>query len=102
MGFQPLFYWQPTVQDKKHRSPYEQRLLLRDQTVDYFKQVRRNLATHEALAHKESFHDLTELFAEEREPCYIDRVHLSEEANRKVASRMLVDVVPALRARRAD
>lgn len=100
VGFQPIFYWQPTVQDKRHRSPYEQSLLVRDKAVDFFKRTNRNLVAHETLAHKESFHDLTELFAEEREPCYIDRVHLSEEANRKVASRMLVDVVPALRARR--
>jgi len=100
VGFQPIFYWQPTVQDKGHKSPFEQRLPERDKAVDFFKRVHRNLVAHETLAHDESFHDLTKLFAEEREPCYIDRVHLSEGANRKVASRMLVDVVPALRARR--
>lgn len=101
VGFQPIFYWQPTVQDKGHRSPFEENLLVRDKAVDFFNRVHRILVAHETLAHNESFHDLTKLFAEEREPCYIDRVHLSEEANRKVASRMLVDVVPALRARRA-
>lgn len=98
-GFQPIFYWQPTVQDKRHRSPFEENLLVRDKAVDFYEQVHRNLIAHETLAHNESFHDLTQIFAEEREPCYIDRVHLSEEANRKVASRMLADVVPALRAR---
>jgi lysophospholipase L1-like esterase len=96
VGFQPIFYWQPTVQDKRHRSPFERSLLVRDKAVNFFKRVHQDLVAHETLAHNENFHDLTELFAEEREPCYIDRVHLSEEANRKVASRMLVDVVPAL------
>jgi lysophospholipase L1-like esterase len=99
VGFRPIFYWQPTVQDKGYRSPYEQSLLERDKAVDFFKEVHRDLVAHETLAHNENFHDLTELFAEEHKPCYLDRVHLSEEANRKVASRMLVDVVPALRAR---
>lgn len=99
-GFQPIFYWQPTVQDKKHKSPYEKSLLERDKAVDFFERVHRNLVAHESLARNESFHDLTELFAEDKKPCYLDRVHLSEEANRKVASRMLVDVAPALRAHR--
>lgn len=98
-GFQPIFYWQPTVQDKRHRSPFEENLLVRDKAVDFFKQVHGKLVVHETLAHNENFHDLTQLFAEDREPRYIDRVHLSEEANRKVASRILADVVPALRAR---
>lgn len=100
LGFRPIFYWQPTVQDKRHKSPYEQSLLERDKAVDFFERVHRNLVAHQALARNENFHDLTKLFAEERRPCYIDRVHLSEEANRTVAARMLADVVPALRARR--
>ncbi len=98
-GFQPLFYWQPTVQDKKHRTPFEEKLLERDKAIDFFNLVRQQRVAHEALARDESFHDLTDLFAEERAPCFMDRVHLGEEANRKVAARMLDDVVPALRAR---
>jgi lysophospholipase L1-like esterase len=101
-GFQPIFYWQPTVQSKKYRSAYEESLLERDKAVDFFNRVHQYLVAHEALAHDENFHDLTELFAEEREPCYMDRVHLGEKANGKVAARMLVEVVPALRAHRGQ
>lgn len=102
VGFQPIFYWQPTVQSKKYRSPYEESLLERDKAVDFFNQVHRYLIADETLAHNKNFHDLTNLFAEEREPCYMDRVHLGEKANEKVAARMLVEVVPALRARRGQ
>lgn len=99
LGFQTIFYWQPTVQHKNYRSAFEERMVQHDKASDFFDAVHRYLLADQALSHNESFHDLTEIFAEEREPCYLDRVHLGEAANRKVAARMLQEVVPALRAR---
>ncbi|MCB2262367.1 MAG: hypothetical protein LGR52_05420 [Candidatus Thiosymbion ectosymbiont of Robbea hypermnestra] len=101
-GFEPLFYWQPNIFSKRHRSPREQaaarRLLLSEKVYDdLYRRVRRS----GILNNHPRFHDISGLFDHREEPYYVDMWHLSEAGNRLVAEKMVEDVIALIEQRRA-
>gem|GEM_PF-5156586 len=62
-GFESLFYWQPSLFTKRHRSPDEQ---VEAEEISPFKQtidgVYRRVRQSEALNNRPRFHDISALF----------------------------------------
>ncbi len=101
-GFDPLFYWQPIIFSKRHRSPHEQTMAERASMymkilTDGYRRVRQS----EALNNNPRFHDISDLFDDAEESYYLDRVHLSEPGNRLIAEAMVDDVIELIEQRRA-
>ncbi len=100
-GFEPLFYWQPVLFSKRHRSPHEQTIVERvsmheKKFDDIYRRVRRS----EALNSHPRFHDISDLFDDSKEPYYLDGWHLSEPGNRLIAAAMVDDVIELIEQRR--
>jgi len=89
-GFEFLFYWQPNIFSKRHRSPREQtaaaRLLLSERVYD---EIYRRVRQSEVLNGHPRFHDISGLFDDLEAPYYVDMWHLSEAGNRLVAAAMV-------------
>jgi hypothetical protein len=66
-GFKALFYWQPNVFTKAHLTPYEERIRDRGKELGpYYAQARDAVAA--LLADVDAFHDISNVFREDRKP----------------------------------
>jgi lysophospholipase L1-like esterase len=94
-GFKSLFYWQPTVADKRHLTKYEKECLAEMQPVDRF--FRLTYAAYRSrqldAAGPSRVRDLTKVFAETSQPMFVDRFHLGEDGNEVIVKHMLADVL---------
>jgi len=97
-GFKTLFYWQPTIFNKKHLTAYEQEQRQSVEGLEPFCHAVYDLACQGPLAVKDdrSFHDLSGAFAEVDRPVCIDWCHLSEWGNAVIAEQMAADVAKLL------
>lgn len=97
-GFQSLFYWQPTIFDKKHLTVFEEHQRQSVEPLEpFYQEVSRLLRRAELQkAYDGAFHDVSGIFAEVREPLFIDWCHISEWGNGRIAERMAVDVAGLL------
>jgi lysophospholipase L1-like esterase len=102
-GFRPIFFWQPVITTKRHKTRDEQRWE-NDYTTD---PVRRRLLYEAIIAERRrcleladasDTIDLSALFDDWAEPVYIDLFHLSETGNTAVAEAMLPAVAAAVSA----
>ncbi|WP_089729437.1 SGNH/GDSL hydrolase family protein [Candidatus Thiosymbion oneisti] len=107
-GFDPLFYWQPVIFSKRHRSPYEQywaeRLLFIEQTPNMeqmYDAIYRRIQRSQALNSRPHFHDIGTLFHDLKEPHYRDFGPISRSGNRLIAAAMVNDVIGLIEQRRA-
>jgi len=93
--FKCLFYWQPTVFQKEDLTAYEREQRAKKQRVEHFFNLTYEVMEQSRLREKTggSFHDLSHVFAEVRDPVYIDWCHLGEIGNEVVAERMAHDVL---------
>lgn len=97
-GFRALFYWQPLVFDKSHRTGYEAAEAARDASfARFWRRVRRAIKTAPPLAADGNFSDLGDLLADRRDPLFIDFAHVSEQGNALIAERIGRDAGPMLR-----
>lgn len=103
-GFRPIFFWQPVITTKRHKSPDEQRWE-NDYTgdPDTRRQLYQAIITERRrcpeLTDAPDAIDLSAVFDDWAEPVYIDLYHLSESGNAAIAEAMLPAVEAALRAR---
>lgn len=99
-GFQPLFFWQPTIFHKHALTAYEQEEARSiEHSKSYFLKIYRSMRTHPLFSTTPNFRNLDSLFAEEKRPYYIDWAHLTEGGNRKVARRIVAEALPLLQKR---
>jgi lysophospholipase L1-like esterase len=102
-GFKVLFYWQPTIFHKQHLTDYESswRRDARSMEPFFLKTytfVQQGMA---AQGTDSRFRDLSPIFANNREPLFVDSFHLAESGNSLVAKEMakdLLSIVPAAAA----
>ncbi len=89
-GFRPLFFWQPLLFGKGDITEYESELLARrdGRTRALVEAAYAAIAEGEVVPATADFYDLQDLFQSDREPRYIDPLHLGESGNRIVAERM--------------
>lgn len=97
-GFKAVFYWQPTVFDKDHRTAYEESHRRTNTALQPFFQKTCELMRQGDLsaASGGAFHDLTGVFSEVREAVFLDWCHLNESGNQMVARRIALDVLAAV------
>src|SRR5262249_23703169 len=93
--FKYLVYWQPTIFQKVHLTQYER---VQAAEIEYMEQLvhRTNEVLQQsrlAQSHEYSFHDLSLVFADVREPMYVDCCHVGESGNEIIAKRMASDVL---------
>ncbi len=88
-GFKTLFYWQPTVFDKSHLTPYEQEQRESVEALQPF--CRRAYELVSRKGDDGDFRDLCGTFAEVSRPVFIDWCHLSEWGNEAIAEQMADD-----------
>lgn len=95
--FKSLFYWQPTVFDKRSLSDYENE---REQDVDFLRDFLKSVNKHvvtENIKHESLYYfDISNIFEDEKEPVYIDYCHVSEYGNSVIAKRMMEDIISIL------
>jgi len=100
-GFDPLFYWQPTIFSKRHRSPHEQlwaeRFSFMEPTYDA---TYRRIRGSEILNSHPRFYNISALLDDLEEPYYWDHGHVSETGNQRIAVAMVDDVIALIEQRR--
>ncbi len=102
-GFEPLFYWQPTLFSKQYRSPREQAIVERAAVPEkLFDDIYQRVQRSEALNGNPHFHDISDLFDDSEEPYYFqDAYHLSEPGNQQIAAAMVDDLIELIERHRA-
>src|SRR5262249_113499 len=98
--FQYLFYWQPTIFQKSTLTPYETVRRSEMQTIEQFYRktyevVQQSRLTEQSGAH---FYDLSSIFADVKEPIYVDWCHLGESGNAIIAKQMAHDILAVIAA----
>ncbi|MEZ5199092.1 MAG: hypothetical protein R2764_22730 [Bacteroidales bacterium] len=97
MGFHSLFYWQPSIFDKRMLTEYEKKVV---NDVEYIRDFNRTVNTQLSLqdvSHGSlSYYDISDLFYDEKEPVFIDYCHVSEYGNTEIAKRMAKDIAAIL------
>ncbi len=92
-GFYTLFYWQPSIFNKKQLSDYEQQESEKVNYIQDFTKKVNSKFTHEELHYKSlNFFDISEMFSNESTPVFIDFCHISEYGNSIIAERMADDI----------
>jgi len=96
-GFKALFYWHPTIYDKKWLTDYERKQ--KEIVVpleSFFVTTYGRINEAGELSENAMFHNISGIFAEIKDPLFIDAVHLADRGNRIVAERMSEDVAVVL------
>ena len=99
-GFETLFYWQPTVFQKPGRTAYEAKAAQKSGDYQgFFDSVYAGMRDDAALSADKQFHNLSQLFADQTQPLFIDFCHIGEPGNELIARAMVDDIVESLTAK---
>ncbi len=97
-GFTAVFYWQPVIYKKQHLTDYERQSLELD--VHYPGMKEFYLNTYDILREDSArldnnitFHDISSIFSDVREPIFVDFNHMGRNGNNFIARRMSEDFV---------
>ncbi len=96
-GFKTVFYWHPTIYNKKSLTDYERRqkeIIARLESI--LVAAYANIDEAAELRENARFHNISGIFADIKEPLFIDGVHVAERGNRIVAETMSEDVAAVL------
>jgi hypothetical protein len=92
-GFRTLFYWQPNIFTKHELTSFERQVLNEVKHLKtYYLATTSSVKTR--LSNVDVFHDISDVFARDSRPYFIDPWHLTGAGNEIVARRMLKDVIP--------
>lgn len=91
-GFRTLFFWQPLVFTKPTLSAWERRIVEHSDLGTFY--ARSYPVARRALERAPHVHDLSDLFAQDAAPRYIDFCHLGETGNEIVGTRIAADAAP--------
>jgi hypothetical protein len=102
-GFQPLFFWQPTIFDKPSLVVFE-----REEAAKFgwsgpmFAAVYGGVRSSRGLKDDRAFHDLSRIFAGTEGLVFIDYCHTTETANAPIAAEIVPSVIGAFAQGRAE
>jgi lysophospholipase L1-like esterase len=91
-GFTAIFYLQPVIFDKTTLSPYEQMQLEAATPYHEFFESCYGAIAQES-AHVAGFRDISTILSSREEPCFLDFMHIDEDANGLVAKVIARDLV---------
>lgn len=100
-GFKVLFYWQPTIFQKKHLTEYEDSSHQHVRSIESFF-LRTYALAQQSIGKHDRYtrvRDLSLLFSNIREPLYVDWCHLAELGNALIAREMASDVFSVVGAK---
>jgi hypothetical protein len=96
-NFKCLFYWQPTIFGKEYLTEYERSERRKAQYLEtFYKEAAEALQQTVPSQKSYFFEDLSSVFADTREPQYVDWVHTGESGNHIIAQRMAKQVLAAI------
>lgn len=97
-SFNTLFYLEPQLPDKTHRTKYEESQLLAFEeklpgAYDLYALTRKKLADreYEALG-RHAVHDLRDIFSDITAPIYVYEGHYGENGNERIAGKIAADI----------
>lgn len=103
MGFDALFYWQPSVFTKPVRTPHEERQFTEFKPLgDLSAAVNQRLESCERLGGMPEFHNMTDAFAGVESGVFFDYCHTGESGNELLAERIARDILDVLGKRRRE
>jgi lysophospholipase L1-like esterase len=95
--FKSIFYWQPTVFNKRNLSEYEkERVNEMEYLKSFLKSVNNYMITEDVIHQSLYYYDISEIFYDEKEPVFIDYCHVSEYGNSVIAKRIAKDIISIL------
>ena len=94
-SFKVLFYWQPTVFDKKHLTKYEEKEGNISLAMQSFFDMTYGLLRQRAFTKNSEtgFRNLSMLFSDVSEPIFLDWCHQGEAGNYYIAERLVIDAL---------
>lgn len=99
LSFKTLFYLEPQLSDKTHRTKYEEDQLLKSEKRlpgknDLYSLMRSKLVKREGESLQQNvFHDLRTIFADVVSPIYMDGGHYGEDGNDRISRRITADIL---------
>lgn len=99
LSFRTLFYLEPQLSDKTHRTKYEEDQLLRSEKRlpgknDLYSLMRSKLVKREDESLEQNvFHDLRTIFADVASPIYMDGGHYGEDGNDRISRKIAADIL---------
>lgn len=98
LSFKTLFYLEPQLSDKTHRTKYEEDQLLKSEKRlpgknDLYSLMRSKLVKREDESLEQNvFHDLRTIFADVASPIYMDGGHYGEDGNERISRKIAADI----------
>lgn len=99
LSFKTLFYLEPQLSDKTHKTQYEEGQFLKSEKrvlgrSDLYSLMRSKLVKREYESLGRSVtHDLRTIFADVASPIYMDGWHYGEEGNERISRKIAVDIL---------
>lgn len=99
LSFKTLFYLEPQLSDKTHRTKYEEDQLLKSEKRlpgknDLYSLMRSKLVKREDERLEQNVvHDLRTIFADVASPIYMDGGHYGEDGNDRISRRITADIL---------
>lgn len=99
LSFKTLFYLEPQLSDKTHRTKYEEDQLLKSEKRlpgknDLYSLMRSKLVKREDESLEQNvFHDLRSIFADVANPIYMDGGHYGEDGNDRISRKIAADIL---------
>lgn len=103
-GFKFLFYWQPTIFEKKELSNYERSVYAGEDEQDiknFYKKTHSVMRKTESLHSDATFHDISTIFSNVQESIYSDWFHVGEHGNDRITQTMVEGILPLIESLRA-
>ncbi len=100
-SFKALFYWQPTIFEKKHLTKYEEKEKRRGLDMQPFYDMTYGLLRRRDFTKngETGFHDLSMLLSDLPEPLFVDWCHLGETGNDYIAEKLIIDAISIMAGR---
>jgi len=96
-GFQCLFFWQPNLFEKPHRTPHEcEQWEARLSMEPFFRRTYELVRERRLEQTEKGFHDLSLLFVDTKQSIFFDGCHVGEPGSKAISQRMLDNVMPAI------
>ncbi|WFU40233.1 SGNH/GDSL hydrolase family protein [Bradyrhizobium sp. CB82] len=99
LSYKTLFYLEPQLSDKTHRTKYEEDQLLKSEKRfpgynDLHSLMRSNLVKREFESlGKNVIHDLRNIFSDVASPVYMDSGHYGEDGNDRISRKISADIL---------
>jgi lysophospholipase L1-like esterase len=87
-GFSSYFFWQPTIFTKEKLTPYEQQQLEMDEYRLIFEKTYDIMWQRNQEFVNQNFYNISNIFAKNTQPIFIDVCHITEDGNGIIAENM--------------